>query len=127
HGQFDEAILAAAAALPAASLVELLRRLRERRPAEVAAALGAPERAGAPQRRSPAAPAAVPGPARAEEDEPVRQGFSGFEEMQTWAGGGFGIEKGMVSIRVDRVLSGAAWEVGPLTWLAVALSRQLHS
>ncbi|CAK0869953.1 unnamed protein product, partial [Prorocentrum cordatum] len=67
--QFDEAILAALVALPAASLVGLLRRLWEKRPAEVAAAIGAPEKA---------------------EDQPARQSLkaTGFEELQPWASGG---------------------------------------
>eukprot|EP00931_Biecheleriopsis_adriatica_P059984 TRINITY_DN35983_c0_g1_i1.p1 TRINITY_DN35983_c0_g1~~TRINITY_DN35983_c0_g1_i1.p1 ORF type:complete len:553 (-),score=97.81 TRINITY_DN35983_c0_g1_i1:121-1779(-) len=39
-GQFDEAILAALAALPRNSLVDVLRRLREKRPEEVGLALG---------------------------------------------------------------------------------------
>jgi len=47
-GQFDEAILAALAALPQQSLVDVLRRLAQRRPNEVAIALGP----GGPSTRS---------------------------------------------------------------------------
>jgi len=52
-GQFDEAILAALAALPQGSLVDVLRRLSQRRPAEVSMAFG--PRAAAPNGNTPQA------------------------------------------------------------------------
>eukprot|EP00930_Biecheleria_cincta_P031865 TRINITY_DN22100_c0_g1_i1.p1 TRINITY_DN22100_c0_g1~~TRINITY_DN22100_c0_g1_i1.p1 ORF type:complete len:542 (-),score=97.49 TRINITY_DN22100_c0_g1_i1:61-1644(-) len=48
-GQFDEAILAALAALPQNSLVDVLRRLQKQRPEEVAMALGVSVPKGFPQ------------------------------------------------------------------------------
>ncbi|CAE8582992.1 unnamed protein product, partial [Polarella glacialis] len=49
-GQFDEAILAALAALPQQSLVDVLRRLRRKRPDEVAMVFGGSSQASSPSK-----------------------------------------------------------------------------